>query len=230
MHKYACYCATRNIYHKLGPSLKSLLHNSDVTTVFILCEDDVIPEYADWDGVNFVNVSRQKWFDLKGPNYGCMWTWMVMMRAALSKVLPHVDRILSLDCDTIVTGDISRLWEMNLDGYCFAAAREPEKSTDGFVYHNCGVVMFNLEEMRKGKADEVIESLNTRRYTFCEQDCLNELCQGQILEIDSIFNYSLFTEQNLFERPRIIHFAAVRGWYEKEPLVRAWDLVRYEDI
>ena len=38
--KYAAYCITRNLYHDVIPSLKSLLIHTDVDEVFLVIEDD----------------------------------------------------------------------------------------------------------------------------------------------------------------------------------------------
>ena len=37
-------------------------------------------------------------------------TYLAMMRAALAKLFPDIDRILSLDVDTIIDQNISDLW------------------------------------------------------------------------------------------------------------------------
>jgi len=47
---------------------------------------------------------------------------MVLIRAAYSKIFPDLDRILTIDMDTVVNENISELWELNLDDYYLAAA------------------------------------------------------------------------------------------------------------
>ena len=130
--KAAAYCATRNLYHDLIPSIKSLLLHSDVEKIYLLIEDDDFPEYLPPE-CKCINVSQQKYFIPGGPNWNRKWTWMVLMRCALSKILPpDLDRVLSLDADTIVEMDISDLWDLDLTGWYLAAAREPLKSTPPF--------------------------------------------------------------------------------------------------
>lgn len=228
MHKYACYCVTRNIYHKVIPSLKSLLKNSDVDTVYILAEDADLGFPLPTDRVKVIDVSGQEFFPPTGPNYGCMWTWMVMMKVALCHILPDVDRILTLDCDTIVLKDISDLWNFDLGGGYFAASREVHRDFKVKVYVNCGVMLWDLDRMRDGKADEVIRALNTKRYQFCEQDCLSELCQGHFAVMPSMYNACRFTAQSW--DPRIRHYAAEAGWYEREPDVKSWRDMPWEEV
>ena len=225
--KYAVYTATRNLYDRLVPSIKSLLINSDVDKVYLLIEDDKFP-YELPREVECINVSEQKYFRVMGPNNVYPWAYMSMMRAALCKVLPDVDVVLSLDADTIIDGDISGLWELPLEDYYFAAVPEPDRSQDGTVYTNIGVAMFNLEKMRDGKADEVIKALNWNRYYILEQDCLNEKCRGHILALPSAYNVSDFTAST--NNPKIIHYAGIKDWMDMDAVKRyvdiPWDEIR----
>ena len=223
--KYAVYTATRNLYDRLVPSIKSLLINSDVDKVYLLIEDDKFPQELPRE-VECINVSKQKYFRAMGPNNVYPWAYMSMMRAALCKVLPDVDIVLSLDTDTIIDGDISGLWELPMEDYYFAAVPEPDRSQDGTVY--IGVALFNLAKMRDGKADEVIKALNWRRYFILEQDCLNEKCQGHILALPSAYNSSAFTAPS--RSPKVIHYAGIRDWMEMQAVEKytkiPWDEIR----
>ena len=225
--KAACYCGTKNLYEDMIPAVKSLIANSDVDKVFLLIEDDDFP-YQLPDFVETINVSNQTFFCKDGPNFNTPWTYMVLMRAALHRVFPNLDKILSLDVDTIVAKDISKLWDIPLDGYYLAGAKEPVMSRYR-TYINCGVMMLNLAKLRdSGKGDELIDALNVRRYLFNEQDCIAERCQGGILEIPSIYNANNYTEPTT--QPKIVHFAAMRH-YQNQPIVemyksKSWDELR----
>ena len=220
--KHVAYCATRNLYPDLIPAVKSLLKHSKGVRVHFLIEDDEFP----WQMpkcVTAVNVRDQKWFKPSGPNYRRKWTWMVLMRMVFTKVLPDVDKVLSLDVDTIVTEDISGLWDIELGDNYVAACREPEKSENG-LYVNMGVAMLNLKQLRDGKDDEIIHALNTRSYPFAEQDCVNELCKGRILELSSEYNSCDFTEKT--NTPKIRHYAHVKDW-QRLPLVQEYRVMKW---
>ena len=211
--KYAVYTATRNHYDKMMASVKSLLVNSDVDKIYLLIEDDKFPGELPREA-ECINVSNQKYFRVMSPNNVYPWAYMSMMRAALCKVLPDVDMVLSLDNDTIIDGDISGLWELPMEDYYFAAVPEPDRSQNGQIYTNIGVALFNLAKMRDGKADEVIKALNWQRYYILEQDCLNEKCQGHILALPSTYNCSNFTAP--VKNPKVIHYAGIRDWMEMQ--------------
>ena len=215
----AVYCGTRNLYGDMVTAVRSLLCHDGADRVVLAIEDDEFP-YPLPENCSIVNVSGQEWFGKDGPNYNSRWTYMVLMRAALSKILPD-DKVLSMDVDTIVDGDISELWRMPIDDYYLAGAREPIKS-DNQPYVQMGVVMFNLRKMRAdGVDDRIIELLNTKEYAFPEQDCINEVCRGHILKMDSKYNANDWTEPT--DEKRIIHFAAIRQWNHL-PMVQKYKL------
>ena len=143
MKKAAAYCMTRNLYEMTVPSIKSLLINSDVDVVYLIIEDDEFP--VQLPRTKVINVSGQKYFTPGGINWNSPWTYMALMRAALPKLLRE-SQVLSLDCDTIIDGDISPLWEIPLKDYYLAAGMEPHKS-DGRIYVNVGVAMYNLAKL-----------------------------------------------------------------------------------
>ena len=216
----ACYAATRTLYAEMCAAAKSLLAHTDLDRIYFLAEDDTLP----WTlppAVEVVNVGRQRFFRPDGPNYRTGWTYMVLMKAALHRLFPDLDRILMLDCDTIVRADVGELWELDLEGRYLAAAREPLKTErSGALYVNAGVLMMNLAQLRAdGKGDELIASLNARPWEYCEQDAIAALCRGGILEIGSEFNANAFTLP--CREPKILHYAAVYRWQEAEP-VRRW--------
>ena len=217
--KYAVYTVTRNLYEKVVPSVKSLLANSDVDKVYLLIEDDKFPVELP-SSVECMNVSTQKYFRRMGPNMVYPWAYMSMMRAALYKVLPDVDVVLSLDVDTIIESDISELWGLPLDDYYFAAVPEPARSTDAQDYYNTGVMLLNLAKMRDGKGDAILNALNWQRYEILEQDCLNEQCKGQILAIPSTYNACQFT--SMVQKPKVVHYAGVHDWFGM-PLVQGYN-------
>lgn len=225
--RYACYAMTRNIYDRVVPSLKSLLYNNPGVRVFLLIEDDDVG-FELPANVTCLNVSGQTYFYKHGPNTNCRWTYMVMMKTVLCHLFPDLDRILWLDCDTIVDGDISELWDIYLGDNYFAACEEIHRTFPTAHYFNAGVMMINLVKMRDGKADEAVDLLNRVPFPYVEQDCLNILCNGRILELPSKYNVNRFTKPTKEEV--IIHYAATRDWYEAAPKVLHYKFMEWSWI
>jgi len=213
--RVAVYCGTRNLYEKMIPAVRSLMENTDDVKVYLLIEDD---EYPYDLPVEVINVSTQEYFPKGSASYDNPWTYMVLMRAAMHRIFPQYDRILSLDVDTIVARDIGELWDIDIDDYYLAGCKELHKSSFN-LYVNAGVMLLNLAKLRDGKGDELIKALNENRYAFNEQDCINQLCRGGILEIPSIYNMNSWTEPTT--APKIVHFAGIKN-YMDYPLVEMY--------
>lgn len=202
--KHAVFCATRNIYADMEAAARSLVANSDVDKVHFLIEDAEFPRPLP-DIVECHDVSGQAFFPPYGPNAASSWTWMVLMRAALCDVLPDVDMVLSLDCDAFCVRDVSGIWDTDLDGKYLAGVIERGKSTAARRYVNFGVTLMNLAQLRDGKASEVMSALNSRHFSFPEQDAFNEYCQGGIVELPHEWCAMAFNAE--VDNPRIVHFA-----------------------
>jgi lipopolysaccharide biosynthesis glycosyltransferase len=113
---------------------------------------------------------------------GAMW-----YRIFLPNLLPAVDRILYLDVDTIVADSLSPLWEIDVSESYLAAVtnvfqhnhlhRPASLGLAGpEVYFNSGVLLFNLEEMRRADAATALRKYaveQAERIEWPDQDTLN---------------------------------------------------------
>lgn len=218
--KAAVYFGSREIYYDMVASYKSLLVNSDVDKIYLLIEDNKFP-FELHPAVETINISKlvPMLFNPESPNYGSNWTYIGLIRSALTKVFPQHDRILSIDCDTVVLDDISELWDIPLDDYYVAGVKEPILSQQhGYLYINAGVTMWNLKRLREdGIDDRMIYSLNARKHFFVSQDVLNEECKDHILELPPEYNVSSFTEKCSVDY-KVRHFAGglPRNWREMD--------------
>ena len=202
--KTAVYCGTRNVYHAMVTAAKSLVYHTEMDRIYFLIEDDTFPQELP-DLIKTINVIDQPWFRIDGKNAGDHRTYMNLVRSVFSKILDE-DKVLCLDNDTIVVDDISELWEIDLGKNYFAGVREPVKS-GRFPYINFGVSLHNLQQLRDGMCDKLIEALNANQYACPLQDSIYELCKGRLMVIDGCYNVSNYTETS-FEPTKIFHFAA----------------------
>ena len=188
MQRTAVYAATRNLYHDMTVSAKSLLYNNGADNVVFLTEDDTFPSDLP-PCISTRNVSNQDIFPQYGPNYSSRWTYMVMMRAALTKLFPSHSRILSLDCDTLICKPIDFLWTVDISDYYYALVEEKQILGRDKPYFNFGVAVHNLDKLRADKADDVIiRTVNTVPLAYCEQDAVNSVCRRLILELPAKYN------------------------------------------
>lgn len=231
--RVAVYCGTYNTYMNMATSAKSLLWNTRMDKIYFLIEDDEFPyELPDNGIIECINVKNQKYFPPDGPNFNNSWSYMCMMRAAFSKLIPY-DKILSLDIDVVIQEDIGCLWDLDLTDYYLAGVPEPQrqKSTNDPLYINFGVVMMNLAKIREdGIDDQVIKELNTSKFGCPEQDAFNKCCAWNILQLPNDYNATIHSHiTGEAEKERIIHYAGIRFWrhfgHVKEYNNRKWDNV-----
>ncbi len=118
-------------------------------------------------------------------------------RLFIASLFPQYDKIVYLDCDLVVTGDISELYNTELgenilgavpDQYVgntteFRSYAEKAIGVDADRYFNAGVLVINLKEFRKNKIEEKFIELITK-YNFDlldpDQAYLNYLCKDKI--------------------------------------------------
>src|SRR5947199_6677783 len=124
-------------------------------------------------------------------------------------LLPHlldVPRLIYLDCDVLVFRDLAQLFDLELaTGKVLAAPRDSQTLSladdsptiadainlprEG-AYFNCGVMLMNLDELRKQDFFErAVEFLNRKSaYRFWDQSAINFLLYGQIDELPEYWN------------------------------------------
>ena len=126
-------------------------------------------------------------------------------RLFIASLLPEYDRIVYLDCDTVVLGDVSELFSIDMGENILAAAPEQfVKNTEQFrtyarlalgvdpdSYVNAGVLVIDLAQYRRFEIEERFVSLICE-YDFDlldpDQAYLNYLCAGRIHILPSGWN------------------------------------------
>jgi len=118
-------------------------------------------------------------------------------RLFIASLFPQYDKVVYLDCDLVVLGDISALYHVELGDHILEAApeqfvqntkefrlyAETALGVDPDGYVNAGVLLMNLREFRRCKIEEMFIKLITE-YDFDlldpDQAYLNYLCHGKI--------------------------------------------------
>ena len=166
-------------------------------------------------------------------------------RLIAADVLPKgLDKILYLDCDTIINGSIKQLYNSDISGYACAACidegfynEEHYKRlcySQEYPYINSGVILFNLEYWRVNNiVNKCLKYIanNTDRVKFHDQDTLNAVLHKQIRllhiknNLQTMFLLSEYTKNynanfvkeiiNTALEPTIIHFTgASKPWFK----------------
>lgn len=156
-------------------------------------------------------------------------------RLFIASLFPQYKRIVYLDCDVVVTGDISELYFANTgDSILGAVADDHVRNTPEFkeyakkaigvdpdTYINAGVLVINLEEFRKNGIKEKFISLITE-YDFDlldpDQAYLNYLCRGRIFLLPCSWNCVPHDTPSEGEK-NIIHFALYKKPWQFDDVI-----------
>lgn len=182
--------------------------------------------------IDFVNVSKQinkVKQQLYTRDYFSAATYF---RLFIPELYPQYNKVLYLDCDIVVLDDIADLYNIDLEDNLIAAApdgvindlepfREYAEKVVGVSnykhYFNAGVIVMNLEEMRKFKfMDKFLYSLETIKFRVAQdQDYLNRLCKGRVKIISDVWNrMPLRGDKILRKRLKLIHYnMANKPWH-----------------
>ncbi|QXE02088.1 glycosyltransferase family 8 protein [Terribacillus sp. DMT04] len=154
---------------------------------------------------------------------------------------PNVERVIYIDCDTLVLTDVSELQELNLDGKMLAAVEdagqlqrlEKMNITNEGRYFNSGMMVIDMENWRNHSiSDKVLRFINENNdpdYLYLhDQDALNAILWDKWKPIHPRWNAQSFiilktkTPKDLAERkrhkearqsPAIVHFTgANKPW------------------
>ena len=147
--------------------------------------------------IDFINISEE--VEAIKSRFKNVYHFSVVTyyRLFIASLFPQYDKVIYLDCDLVVLGDISELYHVELGDNILGAAPEQfvqntrefrlyaEKALgvdpDGYV--NAGVLLMNLKEFRRNQIEEKFIRLITE-YDFDlldpDQAYLNYLCLGKI--------------------------------------------------
>ena len=93
----------------------------------------------------------------------------------LADLIPEIpDKILYLDIDMMVGGDIAKLYNIDIEGYEYAAVKE--KYGCWLIrpdYINAGMLLLNIKEIKKtGLLQKARKLIQTKKMLFADQDAI----------------------------------------------------------
>jgi len=199
----------------LDVALKSLIANASREFVYRIIVlntglsnenvDKVMQNETDGFKIDFINISGE--VENIKSRFKNVYHFSVVTyyRLFIASLFPQYDKVIYLDCDLVLLGDVSELYNIELGENILGAAPEQfvqntkefrhyaEKALgvdpDGYV--NAGVLLMNLKEFRRCKIEEKFVKLICE-YDFDlldpDQAYLNYLCLGKIHVLPNCWN------------------------------------------
>ena len=209
------------------------------------CYQKIARLHDDCD-IQYHHVELPKWIE----ELPCIkkWTPGAMLRLYLPELLPNQDKIIYLDCDTVILTNIINLWDTNLgkvplaacyDGWMVEHGRKRMKYYESHgipldKYFNSGVLLLNLKEMRNSSRPflkTVLDYLSSNpNLLYPDQDLLNWFCNGNYVLLDKKYDvFSWWNDAMEYTDDCIIHYStANKPWkkYNGDIDEYYWDYLR----
>lgn len=190
-------------YSELNPKFVCI---TEEQRVFL---NDLIKQVNQDSEVKLLDVTEQFKKLLTGKNHNNDYSPYTLIRLLIDK-LDMPDKILYLDSDTMACGDVSLLYNIDMEKYEFAAALDyMGKFWIAKDYFNAGVTLFNRKLAIQNNLFEKCRHLvNTKWFKMPDQSALYR-CKSSMLFLDSKFN-----EQRMPKDDTIIkHFNKGIKWF-----------------
>lgn len=172
------------------------------------------------------------------------------IRFDIPNILEQYDKILYLDVDMIIKGDLSELYQKDISdsyaGVVFDIGELFYKLTDRTNvknYFNAGMILYNAKRYREEGIREKLIHIYKSQYKYLplmDQDALNIAFKNQITMLSPIYNfqqscseywknevlkyYNVKTEDITRDKLLIIHYTRMKPWiYKFTYLKEIWD-------
>ena len=182
-----------------------ILHNNCLNHKEIneVCEIFPLNQFSNFK-INLIDVSHISTLinkDKVPSGLGFFWLKEILFKLFLPELLLNIDKVLHLDTDVMIKGDIKRLFEIK-EEYIFKGAKSHNKG-----WANAGVMLINLNNARKlNSQDKIVSFLNNKNVT--EEEVIFKLFSDKIdfYENEIAISIPLNKQLNSFENVISVHF------------------------
>lgn len=174
------------------------------------------------------NLYKQEFEGSANETAYCTPYTLLRLLADLDPTMP--DKILYLDIDMMAGGDISKLYNIDIENYEYAAVKE--KYGSWIIrpdYINAGMLLMNLKKMKETKLlEKAREKIKHKKMLFADQDAIFWTTTSKKI-IPRIYN-----EQSRFNKKDTIicHFCKRMLWfpYPRTENIKQWQVENVHKI
>lgn len=194
------YAPDDNYVNQTVVSMKSALeHNEQVE--FIIMYSKLSAESMQKLGtvggsLRLIKMDESQFADLTLSKWVTVQAWF---RIKLPDLCKDLDKVLYLDCDTLIRGNLDELFSLDLTDKYLAGVKDvwgvskyvKRLGMKSGVYVNSGMLLFNCDYCRKEHFfDKVVDFAknNAKIIEFCDQDSINKVVDEHKLVISPKYN------------------------------------------
>lgn len=208
--KWVIHVLETNIPTKVQNKLKKLCHGTNIS-------------------LEFINMAEYK-FDFQGLDMK-HWTKAIFYRLMIPEIFQNLERIIYLDCDTLVLRDLHDLYYVDMpdnkfvamvsDKYSFLNRREYLKLNS---YYNSGMIVFDTARCRQFDfCQKCIQWIHDfpEYAKYPDQDAINVVLKDHILRLNVTYNWQIvYFQGHLFKQletaVHVLHFlTCTKAWHAK---------------
>lgn len=220
---FAFYIFTMDVSHIKNDYLPMNDHQ-------IACLNDVVKKYNTENRVIKIDVTELYLSEFGGcPNEGAYCSPYTLIRLFADQIDGLPDKLLYLDMDILFNRDIHLLYDMDMAGYEYAAARDHYgKYLVNPNYINAGVLLLNLAEIKRtGLLKKARKLIQTKKLPFADQSAIIRSTTKKKL-LPQKFNDQKF----LHKRTVIRHFSKRLFWfpYPHTDNIKQWHVDRVHKV
>ena len=201
--------------------------------------------------INILHFNQHYNFDDTHPYV----TSAAIFKFDIANILSDYNKVLYIDCDTIVLKDLSELFNIDINDYYAAAVKDfianeilKQHLPLGIKnYFNSGVMLLNAKLLRENNIKELLldYKINKDRRHFMDQDCFNFIFNSKVIFIKPKYNYMRtnssydktvldnFFECDTSEDIVILHITWLKPWNEnvteEKYFYDFWNYYQYTD-
>lgn len=164
--------------------------------------EKLLRQAARFDNVEIIFHNIEKKLDEVVPKVPTKWHRAIYGRLFLDDIVKRydgVDRLLYLDCDTLMNAPVTELFTMDMQGKCMAAVIDADNDArkkaleipEEYSYINSGVLLIDTEKwLALDASRRIIECINhfPELLLYPDQDAINYILYRDILTLPLKYN------------------------------------------